>query len=32
MYKFGILGVGKMGGAILDGVVSAKLYDKKDHS
>ncbi len=30
MYKFGILGVGKMGGAILDGVVSAKLYDKKE--
>ena len=30
MYKFGILGLGKMGGAILDGVVSAKLYDKKD--
>jgi pyrroline-5-carboxylate reductase len=30
MYKFGILGVGKMGGAILDGVVSSNIYDKKD--
>ena len=30
MYKFGILGVGKMGGAILDGVVSSGIYDKKD--
>lgn len=30
MYKFGILGVGKMGGAILDGVISANLYDKKE--
>ena len=30
MYKFGILGVGKMGGAILDGVVKSKLYDKND--
>ena len=29
-YKLGILGVGKMGGAILDGVVSSKIYDKKD--
>ncbi len=30
MYKFGILGVGKMGGAILDGVISSKIYDKLD--
>ena len=30
MYKLGILGVGKMGGAILDGVVLSKLYDKKE--
>ena len=30
MYKFGILGVGKMGGAILDGVVSSSIHDKKD--
>ena len=29
-YKLGILGVGKMGGAILDGVVSSKIYDKKE--
>lgn len=30
MYKFGILGVGKMGGAILDGVVSANIYNKNE--
>ena len=30
MYKLGILGVGKMGGAILDGVIASKIYDKKD--
>ena len=30
MYKFGILGVGKMGSSILNGILEAKIYDKKD--
>ena len=30
MYKFGILGVGKMGSSILNGILEAKLYNKKD--
>ncbi|MBQ3253258.1 MAG: pyrroline-5-carboxylate reductase [Acholeplasmatales bacterium] len=30
MYKLGILGVGKMGGSILNGILNASLYDKKD--
>lgn len=30
MYKLGILGVGKMGGAILDGVISSNIYNKED--
>ena len=30
MYKFGVLGVGKMGGAILGGIVNSRLYYKKD--
>lgn len=30
MYKFGILGTGKMGGAILDGVLRAKVFSPSD--
>ena len=30
MYKFAILGVGKMGSSILNGILEAKIYDKKD--
>ena len=30
MYKFGILGVGKMGSSILNGILEAKIFDKKD--
>ena len=30
MYKFGILGVGKMGSSILNGIMKANLYEKKD--
>ena len=30
MYKIAILGVGKMGGAILDGIVKSGLYNKKE--
>jgi len=30
MYKFGILGVGKMGSSILNGIIEAKIFDKKD--
>lgn len=29
-YKIGFLGVGKMGGSILNGIISSKLYDIKD--
>ena len=30
MYKFGILGVGKMGSSILNGILEANIFDKKD--
>lgn len=30
MYKFGILGVGKMGSSILNGIMKANIFDKKD--
>ena len=30
MYKFGILGVGKMGGAILSGILNAKVFKKEE--
>ena len=30
MYKIAILGVGKMGGAILDGIIKSNLYNKKE--
>ena len=32
MYKFGFLGLGKMGSSILNGIITKKLYDKKDLS
>ena len=30
MYKLGIVGLGKMGGAILTGILNSKVLDKKD--
>jgi pyrroline-5-carboxylate reductase len=30
MYKLGILGIGNMGGSILEGVLKASLYKKED--
>ena len=32
MYKLGIVGLGKMGGAILTGILNSKVLDKKDIS
>ena len=30
MYKLAIVGLGKMGKSILEGILSANLYDKKE--
>ena len=30
MYKIGLLGFGKMGQAIINGIIDAKLYNKDD--
>lgn len=30
MYKIGLLGYGKMGSSIINGIVNAKIYEKKD--